>query len=281
MNRNRIGPNAWLHHLQLTADEPEQLADYYARTMRMRRSSLCDVQMCEAPARRILFAKGPKRQAAFSAFAFETAEALAAYRARVMQAGLVPAASPSPLFDDTAFSTTDPDGNCLVFGTAGRDNPAPDDTPDARLQHVTLRSKSLPPLVDYYTDKLGFYLADVVSAEKEADMRTAFLASDPEHHSLAVFKADSRLLDHHSYELSGWDRIRDWADHFASLGQTLRWGPGRHGPGNNLFLFIEDPEGNWIELSAEIEVMREGRKTGQWVHCPRTLNLWGDAVMRS
>jgi catechol 2,3-dioxygenase len=30
-------------------------------------------------------------------------------------------------------------------------------------------------------------------------------------------------------------------------------GPGRHGPGNNLFVFFDDPSGNHIELSAEME----------------------------
>jgi hypothetical protein len=47
-----------------------------------------------------------------------------------------------------------------------------------------------------------------------------------------------------------WTKIRDWADHFAARNIRLIWGPGRHGPGNNLFVFIADTDGNWIEVSA-------------------------------
>jgi hypothetical protein len=57
------------------------------------------------------------------------------------------------------------------------------------------------------------------------------------------------------------------------------WGPGRHGPGNNLFVFIEDPDGNWIEISAELEVIY-GRPAKEWPHAPYTLNQWGTAIMR-
>ena len=87
-------------------------------------------------------------------------------------------------------------------------------------------------------------------------------------------------LDHHSYEAGEWDTIRDFADHFAARDIRLMWGPGRHGPGNNLFIFIEDPDGNWIEVSAELEVIRD-RPVKHWPHGERTLNLWGNAILRS
>lgn len=58
------------------------------------------------------------------------------------------------------------------------------------------------------------------------------------------------------------------------------WGPGRHGPGNNLFAFIEDLDGNKIEISGELEIIHD-RKIKKWPHEPRTLNLWGSAIMRS
>jgi catechol-2,3-dioxygenase len=87
-------------------------------------------------------------------------------------------------------------------------------------------------------------------------------------------------VDHHSYEAGEWDTIRDWCDHFASHGVQVFWGPGRHGPGNNLFIFIEDPDGNWIEVSAELEVIHD-RPVKNWPHAERTLNLWGRGVLRS
>ena len=87
-------------------------------------------------------------------------------------------------------------------------------------------------------------------------------------------------MDHHSYEAGDWGYIRDWCDHFASHDIQLDWGPGRHGPGNNLFVFITDPDGNWIEVSAELEVIYD-RGVVDWPQHPRTLNKWGRAIMRS
>jgi hypothetical protein len=52
-------------------------------------------------------------------------------------------------------------------------------------------------------------------------------------------------------------------------------------PVNNLFLFVNDPDGNWIEISAELETLAESRKPGRWLHEERTLNLRGHGKPRS
>jgi hypothetical protein len=61
----------------------------------------------------------------------------------------------------------------------------------------------------------------------------------------------------------------------------VKWGPGRHGPGNNLFLFINDPDDNWVEISAELEIVNETRPVWNRPHEERTLNKWGQAFLRS
>jgi hypothetical protein len=75
--------------------------------------------------------------------------------------------------------------------------------------------------------------------------------------------------------------IRDWGDHFARLRIPVVWGPGHHGPGDNLFIFVADPDGNSVELSAELEIVPAGREARAWPHEERTLNLWGKAPLRS
>jgi catechol 2,3-dioxygenase len=45
-------------------------------------------------------------------------------------------------------------------------------------------------------------------------------------------------------------------------------------------VFIADADGNWIEVSAELEVIYD-RPTKEWPHEERTLNLWGPAILRS
>lgn len=56
---------------------------------------------------------------------------------------------------------------------------------------------------------------------------------------------------------------------------------GCDGPGQNLFMFIHDADGNWVELSAELEIVAEDRPVGAWTHERRTLNSWGQGLLRS
>ena len=107
-----------------------------------------------------------------------------------------------------------------------------------------------------------------------------FYRSTPEHHSFAMFLSDTARPDHHAYEVSCWNDIRDWADHMSDLYINLWWGPGRHGPGNNLFFMVEDPDGYKVEVSAELETMEDGDAVRYWPHNERSLNLWGPSWMR-
>jgi hypothetical protein len=78
-----------------------------------------------------------------------------------------------------------------------------------------------------------------------------------------------------------WNSIRDWADHFSGRRIQIQWGPGRHVPGNDLFIFVHDPDGNWLEFSADLEVIAPGRPSGVWPQEERSLKLWGKAHLRS
>ena len=52
-------------------------------------------------------------------------------------------------------------------------------------------------------------------------------------------------------------------DHLASNDYRLHWGPGRHGPGHNLFTYHRDPDGNVIELFTQLDSMIDEAK-GYW-----------------
>ena len=182
-----------------------------------------------------------------------------------------------PLFEDGAFWVADPDGRRIVFGVskprfAGQGVPG-------RLQHFVCATTRLPEMLAFYRDRIGMLESDRV-LEGE-DPSACFLRSDPEHHSFAAFRAPEARADHHCYETTGWLDIREWADRMGRLGIPLWWGPGRHGPGNNLFFMIEDPDGHKVEFSAELEIMTPAMPYRTWPHEGRTLNLWGSAWMRS
>jgi hypothetical protein len=71
-----------------------------------------------------------------------------------------------------------------------------------------------------------------------------------------------------------------WSDRFAARGVPLTWGPGRHGPGHNLFLFVADPDGRQVELSCDMEqfwdeLIDYGETPRVWGRRPSVANLWG------
>ncbi|MCM3879724.1 MAG: hypothetical protein ND807_06430, partial [Vicinamibacterales bacterium] len=78
-----------------------------------------------------------------------------------------------------------------------------------------------------------------------------------------------------------WYNLRDWADHMGARAVKLVWGIGRHGPGNDTFFMVHDPDNNLAEISSELETCAEDRPIGSWPHRMETLNKWGIAIMRS
>jgi catechol 2,3-dioxygenase len=286
MSLTALQASAYLHHLHFYSPDPRRLAEFYASAMNMQIQPLDDGSLvASGPERRLLLSEGPAKKLAHAGFAVRDAEALAGLCQRAQEMGLSPRHVDALLFQKGAFSVTDPDGNAVYFGLA--ETPAKTflSTGEERsairgpLQHLTLASQDVQAIEDFYAGKLGFGVSDRV-VSPEGKVMTCFMRGNHEHHNLACFRQNRTGVDHHSYEAGEWDTIRDWSDHLASRDIQLMWGPGRHGPGNNLFIFIVDPDGNWIEISAELEVVHD-RPVKTWPHAERTLNLWGHGILRA
>ena len=272
-----VNASTFLHHIQLHSSDPARMARFYADAMDMTASETGGGEwICEGPQRRVLFAPGENRSLGYAGFGVRDADSLAAVREVAERAGLEILPSPSSLFQAGAFAVRDPDGNLAVFGLGQPETPRKGLR--GPLQHLTLATTDPGAIERFYVGTLGFITSDRVLSD-EGVLNTLFTRSNHEHHSLACFRQDRTGVDHHSYEAGDWSVIKDWCDRMGDKHIPLMWGPGRHGPGNNLFIFIEDPDKNWIEISAELEVIHD-RPSKDWRHEPRTLNLWGRAIMR-
>jgi len=272
-----------LHHCIIESEEPTRLVDFYEDALQMRPSSLSDGRTAMVGnGRTVVIAKGKNETVPGFAFNVGGHNRLGALRESIEANGVTTQSAHSELLEGQAFSLTDPEGVQVTFGCAaiGADENDAAMLP-GRLQHIVYASPSPDAVSRFYQEKLGFVLSDTVLRDEDEQNTALFIRSDPEHHSLACFRAPEFRFDHFALETTGWMDIRDWADHFAEREITIWWGPGRHGPGNNLFFMIRDPDGNRIEISAECEHMPIETPPRVWPHNERTLNLWGGAWMRS
>ncbi|HXR58432.1 MAG TPA: VOC family protein [Burkholderiales bacterium] len=274
MERARALWPATLHHLCRAGPEPERLARFYGELLGDKVERVGEDWLVSGPGRRLVVGGGEKGAVPYFALRAQDAGRLRECRRELEKKARIEP-SPSPLFGADAFAVADPDGRKIVIGLAD----AHPGGGAGRLQHFVCASTRLEAMLEFYRDVLGLQESDRVLEDQA--LAAVFLRSDPEHHSFAAFRAPESRADHHCYETRSWNDIRDWADRMARLRIPLWWGPGRHGPGNNLFFMIEDPDGHKVEFSAELEQLPAGAPFRTWPHEQRTLNLWGSAWMRS
>ena len=271
---------AYLHHLVLLSSDPKRMAQFYADVMDMEQAQAVDGEWrCEGPNRRMVFQEGQSNVLSYAGFACPSQSDLNQLQRHIEEQDELVSPCETGYFGAGAFSVCDPDGNRIVFGVPNSNSETPRHGMPGALQHLVFASHDVEAFQRFYGDNLGFTITDRV-LHANGDLATCFLTSTNEHHTIGCFKAKHKGIDHHCYEAVEWSYIRDWCDHFARHDSPVIWGPGRHGPGNNLFVFIADPDGNMVEISAELEIVR-GRPARDWPQSERTLNLWGTGRLRS
>ncbi len=270
----------WLH---LQSPQPEVMGAFYKRAYGLTVTALNGVLACNGAGRTVHVSQGVANRLHYALFGFAEDRYWNAFVQRA--AGALGHDEPAPAGAPIgALSCTDPDGNRMMFAPPGAlERPAAASAatmPPAVNQHFALRTTQIDAMLAFYTEQLGFHLSDRV-LDQEGRLRACFLRTDRLHHALALFSAPVTCFDHQSFEAPAWSDLKDWADHMSRERIEIVWGVGRHGPGNDVFFMVRDPDGNLAEISSEIEICGDDRPAGLWPHEERTLNLWGKAIMRS
>lgn len=176
---------------------------------------------------------------------------------------------------EKSMLTSDPDGNFieLVVGSSQRPEP-PEATrvvPET-LGHVVLATPRRDDMEAFYAI-LGLRVTD------RTQQGLSFLRCNADHHTLALMDADTSWVQHIAYDVGTIDEVMMGMASLATNDVKPIWGPGRHGPGNNIFTYYKDPAGFTFEFYGELEQFDPLDQDGDVYEWPPTHrgDIWGVA----
>jgi catechol-2,3-dioxygenase len=163
----------------------------------------------------------------------------------------------------------------LFHGMATDQDPSP--PPGAagvraeRCEHVSLDVHRLAPMAKFLQEGLGFQFSDQIGNNG------MWFRCEEIHHGIALVRTPKIGLAHYAFALPSFEDFKRIGDHIKQFDQRFAFGPGRHGPGNNLFIYFFDPAGVMVECCSEMARVGPGHayEPGRWKLRPSNVSLWG------
>ena len=172
------------------------------------------------------------------------------------------------------FRFIDPDGRCIEISSsvAAHKNGWQQKSVEPRsICHIVNNSPDLKRITTFYTDVLGFRISDWSGEQM------VFLRTEAKHHNIAFNAAPHASVNHIAYLVSGVDEVMRGIANLKAHGIAPSWGPGRHGPGNNIFCYFQDPFGYVAEYTSDIDYIADESKHQPrvWPRSPESMDRWG------
>jgi catechol 2,3-dioxygenase-like lactoylglutathione lyase family enzyme len=138
------------------------------------------------------------------------------------------------------------------------------------LNHVVLNTTDIDKMVDFYTTILGFKVSDW------SEHQMVFIRCNKKHHSLSFNQANHAAVNHIAYEVENVDQVMRGISNVRKKDYEPIWGPGRHGPGNNIFCYFQDPGGFVMEYTCYLTTIEDESKWEAvvWKRVPHLMDLW-------
>jgi 2,3-dihydroxy-p-cumate/2,3-dihydroxybenzoate 3,4-dioxygenase len=165
-----------------------------------------------------------------------------------------------------------PEGQRYRFVTDARTDTLPADrNRPIELSHAVLNATDVEKSERFAVEVLGFRVSD-----RTRFMR--FVRCNRKHHALAFAQAEFSSLNHIAFEMRDIDAVMNGIGRLREAGHACAWGPGRHGPGNNVFGYFVAPFGPVIEYTAELGEVGEDYRVGgpeDWKWPAGRTDHWG------
>jgi len=148
--------------------------------------------------------------------------------------------------------------------------PADRDKP-LQITHAVLNSVDVGACERFVEAVLGFRVSD------RTKMMT-FVRCNRKHHALAYAHSDVSSLNHIAFEMNDVDGVMRGIGRMRDAGYDVVWGPGRHGPGDNVFGYFIAPFGGVVEYTAEVSEVSDDYRVGapeDWKWPPGRMDQWG------
>jgi catechol 2,3-dioxygenase len=171
------------------------------------------------------------------------------------------------------FGFKDPEGRnfAVVSDVAEHADRAPRADRPTKISHVNLNCRDSDATFEFMSTVLGFKLSDQTRQFR-------FIRCNPDHHSLVLGFNDNANLNHIAFEMPDLDSVMRGVGRMRDHGHAVEWGPGRHGPGNNVFAYFCGPGELPLEYTGEMQQVGDDhrvRKPEEWTWPPGRLDHWG------
>jgi catechol 2,3-dioxygenase-like lactoylglutathione lyase family enzyme len=118
-----------------------------------------------------------------------------------------------------------------------------------KLGHLAFSVPEPKDFADYYARVLGFRVSDWIQDW------FVFMRCGPDHHTINFVRGKRTHMHHIAFELKDWAQIQAACDFLGGKNINLIWGPGRHGPGHNVYTYHRNPDDQIIEMFTELDKM--------------------------
>jgi catechol 2,3-dioxygenase-like lactoylglutathione lyase family enzyme len=180
--------------------------------------------------------------------------------------------------DGGGLSFADAAGNplgCARSSALRVDKPRHEALRPRRLGHMNIKAPDASATAAFYQEMLGMRLSEQIGDG------LYFLRIATEHHNVGLRPGERGELHHLGLELDGWHAYQPILDRLASMDLKIEYGPGRHGPGNNIFTYLCEPSsGLRVELFADMahipdETTHRPLRWEAGDRMTKTINRWG------